>query len=137
MHSIARDVTMSRKECDKMFPGRSRNSLAEDIAHKLIQLEYRGFGDLEGALHRLATRTGISYQLWKRWWHRSSEGDVLPTQWEMLLAVWQMETRRQARLFAQEYKKVRKLNANSDPLLVRAALAASGVSETPTGKHGG
>jgi hypothetical protein len=71
----------------------SRRSAAATLVRKLVTLEYRCHGDLDGALRRLANKTEVSFASWRRWWHASTEGEVemLPGTYTKLIDSYRIE----------------------------------------------
>jgi len=119
-----------------MFPQCSDGDTAAEIARRLIEIEYRGHGDLVGALRRLEGKTGISYWTWLDWRNcgsRPSAAGVLTSTWNKLVTAYQIECARQITLFEKELKRARSLGGDedaADSILVRAAAAVAGRSNS-------
>jgi hypothetical protein len=78
---------------EQEFAGRSRGEIAAIIGHRLVEIELRGNGDLNGAITRLKNSTGIPFWTWKGWWawqSRPQPKEVLDTTWERLMDAYQL-----------------------------------------------
>lgn len=97
---------------------------AARIGRRLIELEYRGPGDMDGAMHRLEAKTGISYWTWRHWRNREPSEGVLQETWERLTAWYAIEVARQKRKFEEELAEAKALGRDeNNTLAVRAAVA--------------
>ena len=92
---------------------------AARIGKRLIEIEYRGHGDLDGAMYRLQSKTGISYWTWKTWWSREPAQGVLPSTWRRLVSWYEIECARQKRLFEEELSEAKALGRDetTDPVI--------------------
>lgn len=75
---------------------------AWDIGKRLIEIESRGHGDVEAALHRLQTKTGIDYWQWWAFRYRPPPERVLADTWLRLVSAYRIECERKAREFCGE-----------------------------------
>lgn len=99
---------------------------AARIGRRLIEIEYRGHGDLEAAMHRLEAKTGLSFWTWKAWWNAQSKPvpqTVLSDTWARLVAFYQLEVSRQKRRFEEELAEAQALGRDeTNSALVRQAV---------------
>jgi hypothetical protein len=101
--------------------------VAARIGRRLIEIEYRGHGDLEAAMRRLEAKTGLSYWNWKAWWNAQSRPvpqGVLSETWERLVTFYRFECARQKRRFEEELAEAQALGRDeTNSNLVRQAVA--------------
>ena len=96
---------------------------AARIARRLIELEYRGPGDLEGAMYRLEAKTGISYWSWWHWRHRHPPEGVLRDTWDRLTDWYKIACAVQKKRFEEELEEAQALAGNeTHTSLVCAAI---------------
>ena len=112
---------------ERQFTSRSKpmtGALAASIGRRMVEIEYRGHGDLDGAMYRLEAKTGISYWTWWAWRNRPPTKDVLRATWERLIAAYQIECSRQKRQFEEELAEAQALGRDeTNSILVRTSLA--------------
>ncbi len=100
---------------ETMFVPCSQASAAK-ISNELVTLERRSHRDLDDALHRLSSRTGISYWTLRDWWHHAdSTNDVLPRTWERLVTAYYVECAHQLRLAAHNLQQAKLLYGSEPP----------------------
>jgi hypothetical protein len=89
---------------------------AAKIGRRLVEMECRGRGDLDGAFHRLAVRTGIGHRHWRDWWHWQSTAQperVLARTWNALVIAYHLECTRLARAIIQELEEAKRLTPSA------------------------
>lgn len=94
--------------------GSQQSALALKVANRLIDLEYKG-GDLDGALRRLETETGISFWTWRRWrrcGRRMTAPGVLGITLNRLLEIYVVKCARRVRAAQQELDAAKVLTGN-------------------------
>ena len=125
------------KKYSRKFPNRSGGEpmtcnveTAQDIAKRLINAEANGPGDFENAMRRLEARRGIPFSLLYSLKYRPPK-DILLSQWNLLLDVYEMECARQERRYQLQRETAKALkNATSKALTgAAAAVARVGVEE--------
>lgn len=99
---------------------------AQDIARRLINAEARGPGDYENAMRRLEARRGIPFSLLHSLKYRQPK-DILLSQWNLLLDVYEMECARQERRYQLQRETAKALKNATSKALTRTAAVVAGV----------